>query len=116
LVASSRTLKLHFHNLRTSKRFGDGQGGDVPKTDELLEEAYQKVRSMAHTKNAGVYAQSGLIPAVKKICIAGVGDKQVVIQVQEHGMADRLENSLEIYYFQDDPGVDYKHHKAFSGY
>lgn len=94
------TLKLHFNNLKTSKDSETGKVEMFQKTDELLEEAYQKVRSMAHSKNAGVYAQQGLIPAIKKFASKASVINKLAIQVQEHGMADRLENSLEITIFR----------------
>jgi signal transduction histidine kinase len=94
------TLKLHFHSLRSSKEADTVKAAMLQKTDELLEEAYQKVRSIAHTKNAGVYAQQGLIPAIRKFALTASVINKLSIHVQENGMADRLENSLEITIFR----------------
>ena len=89
------TVKLQFNTLKekqTPEMF--------TKTNALLDEAYQKVRSIAHAKNSGVIAKQGLLKAVKnmanKISIAS----NIEIEVKDHGLENRLENSLEITIFR----------------
>ncbi|HYC86286.1 MAG TPA: sensor histidine kinase [Chryseosolibacter sp.] len=96
------TVKLHFHNFRTRKQATDSTDGAelLEKTDQLLEEAYQKVRGIAHLKNVGVNAQEGLLPAVKRFASKVSIIDKLVIEVEEHGMDKRLENSLEITIFR----------------
>lgn len=95
------TLKLHFHNLKGKKdRLESEQDLLLQKTDDLIEEAYQKVRTIAHAKNAGVNAQEGLLPAVKNFASKVSILNKLVIEVEEHGMDRRLENSLEITIFR----------------
>jgi signal transduction histidine kinase len=91
-------LKLHFHNLKFSLPVE--QYDEVRKTDGLIDEAYHEVRSIAHLKNAGVYAQDGLIPAIKKFADKASVFNKLSIQVKEHGMDQRLENALEITIFR----------------
>lgn len=69
-------------------------------TTDLLNEAYQKVRSMAHARNAGINAQEGLLPAVRNFAAKVSTANRLAIQVEEHGMDSRLENSLEIAIFR----------------
>jgi signal transduction histidine kinase len=96
------TLKLHFQTLKIKKdvRLGIEQDLLFEKTDELIEEAYQKVRSIAHAKNAGVNAQEGLLPAIKNLASKVSIINKLVIDVEEHGMHERLENALEITIFR----------------
>jgi signal transduction histidine kinase len=92
---------LHFKSLKSAKERSD-QERDIllKRTDDLIEEAYQMVRTMAPAKNAGVNAQDGLLPALETFAAkVSVLDK-LVINVKEHGMVERLENSLEITIFR----------------
>lgn len=70
------------------------------ETTSLLNEAYQKVRSMAHARHAGINAQDGLLPAVRNFASKVSVANRLSIQVEEHGMDTRLENSLEITLFR----------------
>jgi signal transduction histidine kinase len=94
------TLKLNFQNLYSQK--SDSENGQelYHKTNDLIEEAYQKVRGMAHTKNAGVIGSEGLVPAVqniaKKIAIPG----KLKVQVIPFGMTKRFENAMEVNLFR----------------
>lgn len=94
------TIKLHFHSLMSTARPDSEQHALMHKTDALLNEAYQKVRAMAHAGNAGVDPKEGLLPAVrgfaKKVSVLD----RLTIQVEEHGMQHRLENSVEILLFR----------------
>ena len=95
------TLKLHFQNLKVRKdRVKEEEDLLLKKTDDLIDEAYQQVRRIAHAKNAGVKAQEGLLPAVKNFASNVSASKRLIIEVEEHGMHERLENSLEITIFR----------------
>lgn len=93
------SLKMHFLSLRQGLSHQE-ELEITRKTEALMEEAYQKVRNIAHLRNAGLKASKGLLPAVhsfaKKVSIL---DK-LVVNVEEHGMTERLENSLEITIFR----------------
>ena len=95
------TLKLNFENLKLRKsELRDEENKLYERTDELIEEAYQKVRRLAHAKNAGVFATEGLIPAIKKLAEKISIPGKLQIQVVPFGFNDRLENALEIAIFR----------------
>ena len=72
------TVKLHFNVLK------DKQTPELfDKTTNLLDEAYHKIRSIAHTKNSGVIAKQGLLKAVQNMA-----DK---ISVSNHFVLERLQ-------------------------
>ncbi len=70
------------------------------KTGSLLEEAYTEVRSMAHLKNSGVIASKGLLPAVEKLAKNASSNNGLTIEVQDFGLTEKLEASLEIAIFR----------------
>jgi signal transduction histidine kinase len=92
-------VKLHLQSLTSKKNFM-GSDHALNRTEALLEEAYQQVRGMAHAGNAGVNAQEGLLPAIKNFATKVSILNRLTIDVQEHGMNSRLENSLEISIFR----------------
>lgn len=95
------TLKLNFENLKLRKNELAGEENKLyERTDELIEEAYQKVRRIAHAKNAGVIANKGLLPAIKKLAEKLTLPGKLNIQVVDFGFDERLENTLEIAIFR----------------
>lgn len=72
----------------------------IKKTSTLLEDAYVEIRSMSHLKNSGVMAKNGLLPAVEKLSKNASNINGLSIEVQSHGLEQRLENSLEISIFR----------------
>lgn len=89
------TVKLHFNALKDK---------DSPelfdKTNNLIEEAYQKVRTVAHAKNSGVIAKQGLLKAVENMAEKITASNKLHIEVLDHGLDNRLENSLELTLFR----------------
>lgn len=94
------TLKLNFQNLKKQDTFHDDTDNLFKKTDELIEETYQKVRSIAHTKNAGVIANQGLLPAVRNIAKKMTIPGKLIVEVIPFGLEERLENALEVTIFR----------------
>lgn len=95
------TLKLNFENLKLRKmELRDEENKLYERTDELIEEAYQKVRGLAHAKNAGVFASEGLIPAIQKLAEKISIPGKLQLQVIAFGFKERLENALEIAIFR----------------
>jgi signal transduction histidine kinase len=95
------TLRFHFHHIKSKVNSPEAdQTSLYQKTDDLLEEAYQKVRAIAHARNAGVDPNEGLVPAVRHFASKVSIINQLVIEVEDHGMDERLENSLEITIFR----------------
>lgn len=95
------TLKINFEHLKLRKNeLRDEETKLYERTDELIEEAYQKVRRLAHAKNAGVFANEGLIPALKKMAEKISIPGKLQIHIVPFGFNERLENTLEIAIFR----------------
>ena len=95
------TLKLHFHNLKVKRdRLKDEEDLLFEKTDNLIEETYQKVRGMAHAKNAGIKVNESLLPAVKNFVSKVSIVNKLVIDVIDDGMDVRLDSTLEMTIFR----------------
>lgn len=89
------TVKLHFNALK------EMQSPELyKKTDKLLDEAYHKIRSVAHTKNSGVMAKKGLLKAINDMAKTISASNKLHIDVIDHGLEHRLENSLELTIFR----------------
>ncbi|WP_159025542.1 sensor histidine kinase [Aquimarina sp. Aq78] len=89
------TVRLYFENIKVDKK-----DNSLEKASELLEEAYQKIRGMAHSKNSGVIASQGLIPAVMRMAKSISETNTIVLEVHNFGMEERMENSLELTIFR----------------
>lgn len=89
------TVKLHFNVLK------DKQTPELfDKTSTLLDDAYQKIRSIAHAKNSGVIAKEGLLVAVQNMADKISVSNKITLDVIDHGLENRLENSLELNIFR----------------
>lgn len=89
------TVKLHFDNVKV-----DQKDPAMKSAQDLLEKAYQKIRGMAHAKNSGVMANQGLLPAVQKMARTINETKAIEIVVEDFGLEDRMENSIELTIFR----------------
>lgn len=89
------TIKLHFDNVK-----GKDKDPALKQAQTLLEEAYQKVRGIAHSKNSGVMSSQGLLPAVKKMAQVISETNALEVSVEDFGMGERMENSLELSLFR----------------
>ena len=101
LGSALATLKLHIENLRQSldKKKVDPEKL-LDKAEDLIEEAYQKVRSIAHAKNSGVIANQGLLVAINLMAEKVSAANSIEIDVIHFGLEKPLENSLEISLFR----------------
>ncbi|SDS05687.1 hypothetical protein SAMN05216503_1839 [Polaribacter sp. KT25b] len=95
------TLKLHFEKLKINceKNLIDPEIL-FNKTENLIDEAYIKVRSIAHAKNSGVIANQGLLVAIKLMADKISSADNIKIDVIDFGLNKRLKNSLEITVFR----------------
>ncbi len=89
------TIKLHFDNAKVSK-----QDPALQNAQKLLEEAYQKIRGMAHSKNSGVMSDQGLLSAIKKMAQTITETNALEVTVEDFGLGERMENSLELSIFR----------------
>lgn len=95
------TLKLNFQNLKRQKEVINlNETKLYDKTDALLEEAYQKVRNIAHQKNLGVIGSEGLLVAVNKMAEKMSVLEKLKINVIPFGLTQRLDNSIEVTLFR----------------
>lgn len=89
------TVKLHFNALK------EKQTPELyDKTNQLIDDAYQKVRTVAHAKNSGVIAKQGLLKAIIEMANTISATNKIAITVVDHGLENRLENSLELTIFR----------------
>jgi len=95
LGSSMATIKLHFDNAEVDKK-----DPALQNAQKLLEEAYQKIRGMAHSKNSGVMSDQGLLPAIKKMAKTITDTDALEVTVEDFGLGERLENSLELSVFR----------------
>lgn len=102
LGSALATVKLHFDHLKNNRNNPNIENVEelYSKTNNLLDEAYQKVRTIAHEKNSGVMANQGLLPAIKKLASKASNGDQLQIEVQDYGLDERLDNALEISIFR----------------
>ena len=95
------TLKLHFENLKINREKKKiNQEELFNKTEGLIDEAYLKVRRIAHAKNAGVIANQGLLLAIQMMAEKISSADKIKIEVIDFGLNKRLENSLELIVFR----------------
>jgi hypothetical protein len=95
------TLKFHFENLKINREKKKLNHEELfNKTEGLIDEAYLKVRSIAHAKNAGVIASQGLLLAVQMMAEKISSADKIQIEVVDFGLEKRLENNLEITVFR----------------
>ncbi|UAM99835.1 hypothetical protein K8354_08560 [Polaribacter litorisediminis] len=95
------TLKLHFDNLKINREKKKiNQDELFNKTEKLIDDAYLKVRSIAHAKNAGVIANKGLLVAVKMMAEKISSADKLKIEVIHFGLDKRVENNLELTVFR----------------
>ncbi len=69
-------------------------------TGILLDETYNVVRSMAHVENAGVIAEQGLVPSVKKLAANISMANKTQIEVTGFGLDKHINNTIEIAIFR----------------
>ena len=95
------TLKINFQHLK--RQHDDNVLTEeyiYTKTDNLIEEAYQKVRNISHLKNLGVIGTEGLLNAVNTMAEKMTVINKLKINVFPFGLTERLENQKEVVLFR----------------
>ncbi|WP_394747122.1 sensor histidine kinase [Spongiimicrobium salis] len=95
LGSKMATIKLHLENIKTDK-----EDPSYRHTSRLLEEAYQRIRSISHVKNSGVITKQGLLPAVQRMAKTISETNKIQLAVNDFGLENRMENSLELNTFR----------------
>lgn len=67
---------------------------------KLVGEAATKIRGISHEKNTGVFANEGLLIAIKRLAKAIQNNHKITINVWDHGLDKRIENRLELILFR----------------
>lgn len=91
-------VKLQFNSLEASDEKGNLE--TFAKTETLIDEAYGKIRAIAHAKNSGLIAKQGLLQAVNQMAEKVSVASEIQISVHDHGLDTRLENSMELTLFR----------------
>ncbi len=89
------TVKLHFNRLKEKPT-----DTLYEQTNSLINDAYNKIRSIAHVKNSGVIAKQGLLKAVQNMAIKISRASDIKIEIFDFGLDNRLQNSVEITIFR----------------
>lgn len=85
-----------FENLKVSKdRFQQEEETLLSKTKELLDEAYQKVRNMAHTEESASRNAGYWVDVIKDFAAIMNESKQLSVEVQSHGTANIIDIAIE---------------------
>ncbi len=85
-----------FENLKVSKdRFQQEEENLLSKTKELLDEAYQKVRNMAHTEESASRNAGYWVDVIKDFAAIMNESKQLSVEVQSHGTANIIDIGIE---------------------
>lgn len=92
------SIKLHFHTLLDNEDTESNK--KFEKTDSLINEAYDKVRAIAHAKNSGVIAKEGFLRSLEEMADKVSIANNLTVTVIEHGLDERLENSIELSLFR----------------
>lgn len=100
LGSSLATLKMNFETLNSKKDNLQSQEKLFQKTDELIEETYQKIRNISHLKNLGVIGNEGLIQSVKKMAEKMSLLNKIQFNVIPFGLTERLDNKTEVTLFR----------------
>ncbi len=100
LGSTLATVRMQVENLERNLDKVDDPKALLQKTNVLVNEAYDKVRSISHQRNSGVMAKDGLLPAVQKLARTLSSNNQLQVDVQDFGLENRIPNELEITIFR----------------
>ncbi|MFV9550944.1 sensor histidine kinase [Algibacter sp. PT7-4] len=98
LGSSLTTVKLYFETLKDHVKTKELK--IIKKTDLLLNEIYEKIRFMSHSRQNANLLTKGLIPAVKDLANKISESNKIEVIVAHHVENKTLENSLELNLFR----------------
>ena len=91
------TVKLYFHLAKDLRSLlPQRQQEQHTLGSQLLDEACQEVRRIAHNMVSGVLTKFGLVVALQDLAQAVTRSDQLQMKVITHGLEGRLENHMEI--------------------
>jgi signal transduction histidine kinase len=101
LGSTLATLKLHFDNYRENLSVDDEkQIKMLDSTENILDLAYSKVRTMAHANHASVLAEHSLVEAVKSLAFNISSANKTEIEVIDFGFDKPLNHTIELTMFR----------------
>ncbi|MFT5752174.1 MAG: two-component system sensor histidine kinase DegS [Flavobacteriales bacterium] len=100
LGSTLATVRMQVENLERNLDKVDNPKALLTKTHTLINEAYEKVRTISHERNAGVLAKDGLLPAIQRLATSISSEDGLHIEVEDFGLEQRLSNDLEITIFR----------------
>tara|TARA_R110001632_G_scaffold150172_4_gene267586 strand:- start:2251 stop:4098 length:1848 start_codon:yes stop_codon:yes gene_type:complete len=100
LGSTLATVRMQVENLERNLEKVDNPKALLTKTHRLINEAYEKVRTISHERNAGVLAKDGLLPAIQRLANTISSEDGLSIEVEDFGLEQRLSNDLEITIFR----------------
>ncbi|WP_083629501.1 tetratricopeptide repeat-containing sensor histidine kinase [Tenacibaculum agarivorans] len=90
-------VKLHFKSVEENvEALVKNNIRQYKTANNLLDEACEEVRKIAHNMSSGVLAKFGLIPALKELTNSLNESDNIDIEFIDYGIDNRLENNLEI--------------------
>ncbi|AGC77777.1 hypothetical protein LX97_02043 [Nonlabens dokdonensis] len=99
LGSSLTTVKLYFENLKNNVK--DEQGLEVyHRTEQILDDTYETIRTMSHNRNNGVLASKGLIPSIQTLTDKITSSGKLNVEFIHHGLDKKLESSMELIIFR----------------
>ncbi|MDY8134682.1 sensor histidine kinase [Aquimarina sp. 2201CG5-10] len=89
-------IQQSFDNIKASKdRFQQEEENLISKTRKLLDEAYQKVRNMAHLEDSASRNSGYWVDIIKDFAAIINESNQLSVEVQSHGTSDIINVSVE---------------------
>lgn len=92
------TLKLNISHLDQAATPQDKAW--LERTEGLIDQTYQKVRSISHLKNLGVAADRGLLKSVMSMADKMSVPGKMQVNVIPFGLSDRIDNNTEVTLFR----------------
>ena len=89
------TVKLHISALKT-----EASPQLFDKALLLIDQTYQKIRSISHERGSGVLANKTLLKAIKDMANSTSISKNLDIEVVDYGLDQSIDNSLELTIFR----------------
>ena len=91
------TVKLFFASVDTKlEEFKEENQKHFHKANQLLDEACEEVRRIAHDMESGLLTKFGLKPELEALAETIKDSQQIEISLVTHGLQERLVNSLEV--------------------
>lgn len=90
-------VKIHYKSVEEDlEKIKNETKSQYEKANQLLDEACETVRKIAHNMVSGTLTKFGLIPALKELKQKIEETKILEVELLAHGMDNRLNNSTEI--------------------